>query len=137
MLKQSIKDIPIECCNDRWPLTHAEVDRSIKIIKQPALLRLSMEFEAGAWAPRPPPIKVKKPYAVRDHSSLSNSVQQWHEKLAPGSRARRPSKSRSRSRWATKTENLVINYSKGLYWQREAGSWAPRLPPIQVTRWFW
>lgn len=36
----------------------AEVDRATKWAGSPATVRLSMEYEAGAWVPRPPPAKV-------------------------------------------------------------------------------
>jgi len=36
------------------------VDRNVKMASRPEQVRLSMEFEAGAWVPRRPPAKAKK-----------------------------------------------------------------------------
>ena len=42
-------------------LASAEVDRTMKVVTQPDVVRLSMEYEAGMWKARQPPIKVKQP----------------------------------------------------------------------------
>ena len=33
----------------------------MKVVTQPDVVRLSMEYEAGVWKARQPPIKVKQP----------------------------------------------------------------------------
>jgi hypothetical protein len=48
--------------DDSWHcFAFAEVDRTMKVVTQPDVVRLSMEYEAGVWKARQPPITVKQP----------------------------------------------------------------------------